>query len=105
MDSALLRSETKQFVKREKIAGQHSFYAILNENELYFAGFNAGKGTADFVTDALEAKLFTNKYEIKLRPNERLVEIVSTLNHSNSVVSLPFHPGIRKNKTDVKVTE
>ena len=71
---------------------EHSFYAVKNESGKYFAGFNSTAGTADFVDDVLDSKLFTNKYEIKLRPTEKIVEVKALLGKSNTVVSAPFRP-------------
>jgi hypothetical protein len=82
----------------EKNKATHSLYAVLNENDTYFAGFNVEKGAADFVESPLEAKLFGNKHEIKLRPNEHVVEITFTLTEENSDVSEPFRPRRREVK-------
>lgn len=74
---------------------EHSFYAVINDNNQYFAGFNSTVGSADFVDSIFDSKLFTNKYEIKLRPTERLVEVVVHLGASNTVISEPFRPRFR----------
>jgi len=79
----------------------HSFYVVESAKDQYFAGFNPEKGKADFVSNPLEAKLFSNKHEIKLRPTEQIVELIVSLTPTNTVVSDPFRPKYRKPK-DVK---
>lgn len=74
---------------------EHSFYAVMNEQGKFFAGFNPEKVAAAFVDNALDAKLFTNKYEIKLRPAEKLVEIQVVLGKDNVKISEPFRPRFR----------
>lgn len=71
---------------------QHSFYAVVNDNGKYFAGFNPTLKVAQHVTSPLAAKLFTNKYEVKLRPNERLVEIKVDFAATDAEISAPFRP-------------
>lgn len=83
---------------QERNRATHSLYAVLNENDTYFAGFNVDKQAADYVESPLEAKLFGNKHEIKLRPNEHVVEITFTLTEENSEVSEPFRPRRREVK-------
>ena len=73
-----------------------SLYAVKTVDGAYFAGFDASEGKANFVTNPLEAKKFTNKYDIKLRPEETLVEIQVDLSKSPTTVSEPFRPHRRK---------
>ena len=70
----------------------HNFYAVQSPEGLFFAGFDAEQGKADFVDNPLDAKLFTNKYEIKLRPQERLVEFSVDISKQNTTLSEPFRP-------------
>lgn len=73
-----------------------SLYVVKTGDGAYFAGFDATQGKASFVTDPLAAKKFTNKYDIKLRPEETLVELKVTLAQTNVAVSDPFRPHRRK---------
>jgi len=73
-----------------------SLYAVKTGDGTFFAGFDAGQDKANYVTDPLEAKKFTNKYDIKLRPAETLVEIQVDLSKSPTTVSEPFRPHRRK---------
>jgi hypothetical protein len=82
---------------------QHSFYVVVNDDGKYFAGFNPTMKTAQHVTSPLAAKLFTNKYEVKLRPNERLVEIKVDFSAIDAEISAPFRPR-RRTATVVKNT-
>lgn len=82
---------------------QHSFYVVVNDDGKYFAGFNPTMKTAQHVTSPLAAKLFTNKYEVKLRPNERLVEIKVDFSSIDTEISAPFRPR-RRTATVVKNT-
>lgn len=70
----------------------HNFYAVQNSTGLFFAGFDSEQGKADFVDNPLDAKLFTNKYEIKLRPDEKLIEYSIDLSKTNVKLSEPFRP-------------
>ncbi len=79
-----------------------SLYVVKSANGSYFAGFDATKGQANFVTDPREAKKFTNKYDIKLRPEETLVEIsVNLLTTTDLKISEPFRPHRRVQKPQV----
>lgn len=82
---------------------QHSFYAVLNDDTgEYFAGFDPENNKSNMVASPLGAKLFTNKNQVKLRPNERLVEIEAQLSAVNTVVSEPFRPRRREPKVYAK---
>lgn len=70
----------------------HHFYAVVSPDGKFFAGFDPDQGKAAFSDDPLDAKLFTNKYEIKLRPQETLVEFTVGLSKSNTVLSNQFRP-------------
>jgi len=69
-----------------------SLYVVKNANGSYFAGFDSSQNKANFVEDAILAKKFTNKYDIKLRPEETLVELTVDLAQSKVGVSEPFRP-------------
>lgn len=73
-----------------------SLYAVVNGAGKYFAGFDTTKGISNFVDDPLTAKKFTNKYDIKLRPDEQLVEMTIDLSKVDVSVSSPFRPTRRK---------
>jgi hypothetical protein len=69
-----------------------SLYVVKGADGNYFAGFDASKGKANFVDDPRKAKTFTNKYDIKLRPNENLVEMSIDLMVADLKISEPFRP-------------
>jgi hypothetical protein len=73
-----------------------SLYVVKGSDGSYFAGFDAEKGKANFVGDPLTAKKFTNKYDIKIRPEETLVELKVDLSKSSVQISEPFRPHRRK---------
>ena len=75
-----------------------SLYVVKRGDGSYFAGFDATQGRANVVSDALLAKKFTNKYDIKLRPDEALVELRVDLSKSSVERSEPFRPHRRKDK-------
>lgn len=80
-----------------------SFYAVLNDDTgEYFAGFDPEAGKSTMVASALGAKLFSNKNQVKLRPNERLVELEIDLSIDNTRVSEPFRPRRREPKNFTK---
>lgn len=82
---------------------EQSFYAVLNQDTgEYFAGFNPEAGKAETSKSPLGAKLFSNKHDVKLRPNEALVEITAQLNDTNSSVSESFRPRRREKKVIIK---
>lgn len=72
-------------------------YVVKVPTGAYFAGFDASKGVASYVSDAHKAKKFTNKFDIKLRPNETLVQISVDLAKVAFSCSEPFRPQ-RRNK-------
>lgn len=74
----------------------HHFYAVVLPDGSYFAGYDPIQGKASFVNNVYDAKLFTNKYEIKLRPQENLVEVSISLNANNTVISQQFRPKRRR---------
>lgn len=74
---------------------EHSFYAVMNDTGKYFAGFNPETNSADFVENILDSKLFTNKFEIKLRPAEKLCELIVQIGKDNVRISEPFRPRFR----------
>lgn len=69
-----------------------SLYVVKGTNGKYFGGFDSSKGQANFVEDPNAAKKFTNKYDIKLRPDEQLVELSIDLSAVEVKVSEPFRP-------------
>lgn len=73
-----------------------SLYVVKTADGSYFGGFNAGEQKASFVSNPLAAKKFTNKYDIKLRPEETLVELKVDLAQVQVDVSEPFRPHRRK---------
>ena len=77
-----------------------SLYVVKGVEGNYFAGFDASKGKANFVDDPRKAKTFTNKYDIKLRPNENLVEMSIDLMAVDLKISEPFRPQ-RRVKTNL----
>ena len=78
-----------------------SLYVVKSVNGTYFAGFDSGLGRANFVTNPCEGKKFTNKYDIKLRPEETLVELSVDLSKVDVKVSEPFRPHRRISKPAV----
>lgn len=75
-----------------------SLYVVKSVNGNFFAGFDAEKGKANFVVDPLSAKKFSNKYDIKIRPDETIVELKIDLSKSPVQISEPFRPQRRKEK-------
>ena len=79
---------------------EQSFYAVLNEDtNTYFGGFDSDSDKAILVADPRAAKLFSNKNQVKLRPNEKLVELIVSLDEKNTEVSAPFRPRRRPVKS------
>lgn len=76
-----------------------SLYAIVRiQDGRYFGGFNPEKGEALIVDDILDAKLFSNKFDVKLRPDEKIVEISIDLTPENTRVSTPFRPRVKNDR-------
>jgi predicted GIY-YIG superfamily endonuclease len=71
-------------------------YVVQSAAGTYFSGYNKTLNAAEFVTDPLSAKKFTNKHDVKLRPDEMLVEISTDLSACPVTISMPFRPQ-RKN--------
>ena len=69
-----------------------SLYVVKTADGKYFAGFDPTKGKANFVEDARFSKKFTNKFDIKLRPDESLVELKIDLATVEVSMSEPFRP-------------
>lgn len=78
-----------------------SLYVVKGADGNFFGGFDASVGRANFVSDPRYAKKFTNKYDIKLRPEETLVELTIDLTQVDVKISEPFRPH-RRTKTIVK---
>lgn len=77
---------------QEQNSASVSLYVVKSGNNQFFAGFDVENRRASFVDDARFAKKFTNKYDIKLRPDEMLVELQVELTSSNVKLSEPFRP-------------
>ncbi len=75
-----------------------SLYVVKSPNGSYFAGYDAAKGQATFVADPRAAKKFTNKFDIKLRPDEMLLELTVDLSTVEVKISEPFRPHRRTPK-------
>lgn len=73
-----------------------ALYVVKAVDGTFFAGFDPDLGKAAFVVDPKAAKKFTNKYDIKLRPDEMLVELKIDLSKVAVSVSDPFRPQRRK---------
>lgn len=80
---------------------QH-FYAVKTADDKFFAGFNTESNSPNIVSDVKSAKLFSNKFDIKLRPNESIVDVTITLTDANISVSKPFRPRRKVNKPQVR---
>lgn len=85
---------------KEATASTVSLYVVQTATGQYFAGFDASKGAAQYATSPINGKKFTNKFDIKLRPDERIVEISVDLGKLISsdamTISEPFRPQFRK---------
>jgi hypothetical protein len=80
---------------QENIVGSNALvdlYVVKVADGSYFGGFDSSKGKASFVINPREAKKFTNKFDIKLRPNEMIVQLTIDLNLVECLVSEPFRP-------------
>lgn len=69
-----------------------ALYVVKNADGQYFAGYDTTKKQAAFADDPIYAKKFTNKYDIKLRPSESIVELSVDLTKSSIIISEPFRP-------------
>jgi len=69
-----------------------SLYVVKLADGRYFGGFDPAAGKSITVESPLAAKKFTNKHDIKLRPEELLVELKVDLAKANVQVSEPFRP-------------
>ena len=78
---------------------EHSFYAVKGADDKFFAGFNPAENSTIVVDDPRTAKWFNNRFNIKLRPGESLVEL--KVNPTKGVVSIsaPFRPRKPKQPT------
>lgn len=83
----------------------HSFYAVLTESGSYFKGFDPELKTPILVEDIEDSKLFSNKFDVKLRPTEKLVEVVIDTAVGISSVSEPFRPRFPKSKLAQKAAQ
>lgn len=78
-----------------------SLYAIMRDaDNKFFGGFDPSKGEAILVDSAIQAKLFSNKFDINLRPDEKMVEVLVSLTPSNTTVTTPFKPRRRADRLD-----
>lgn len=69
-----------------------SLYIVKKPSGEFLGGFDADIGKPVLVTNPLLAKKFSNKYDIKLRPDELVVELTVDLAHSDVNISDPFRP-------------
>jgi len=69
-----------------------TLYVVRSSNGQYFSGYNKTAFAAEFVDDPISAKKFTNRNDIKLRPDEMLVEISVDLVNCPVTISEPFRP-------------
>lgn len=69
-----------------------SLYVVKNSTGAYFGGYDAVKKQATMVDDPLKAKKFSNKHDIKLRPDETVVELSFDLAKTAVGISEPFRP-------------
>lgn len=83
---------------QENTSAVVALYVVKGTDGSYFAGYDSAKNCASFVTDPREGKKFTNKYDIKLRPEETLVELSIDLSKVDVKVSEPFRPHHRVSK-------
>lgn len=82
---------------QEKSIDMVALYVVYREDlNKYYAGFNSESNTAEFVSLAKDAKKFSNKYDIKLRPNEQICTLYIDLNKAPFEVSKPFRPTRKK---------
>lgn len=77
-----------------------SLYAIVRDSDgKFFGGFNPEQGGPIIVDNVIQAKLFTNKFDINLRPDEKMVEVMVTMTEANTQVTAPFKPRRRSDRT------
>lgn len=69
-----------------------SLYVVKTGEDSFFAGYNPEKGEGTYVADPRLAKMFTNKFDIKLRPSESVVELTVDLSTAKITESEPFRP-------------
>ena len=82
---------------QEKSSAMVTLYVVYREDmNKFFAGFNSETNAAEFVDEAKNAKKFSNKFDIKLRPNEQLCSIFIDLDKAPFEVSKPFRPARKK---------
>ncbi len=78
-----------------------SLYAIMRDSDnKFFGGFDPAKGEAIIVDDVIQAKLFSNKFDVNLRPDEKMVEVVITLTPENTKVTQAFKPRRRVDRLE-----
>lgn len=71
-------------------------YATVRvEDGMYFAGFDRELQEPRMTDDVNKAKLTSNKFSIRLRDGEELVEVKIHVTDENSIVSRPFIPRAR----------
>jgi aconitase A len=73
-----------------------SLYVVKTADGTYFGKFDPVEGKPTFVSNPLAAKKFTNKYDIKLRPEETVQELKVDLSKVEVDISEPFRPHRRK---------
>lgn len=76
-----------------------SLYAIVRDQDgRFFGGFNPEKGEPVIVDDIFSAKLFSNKFDIRIRPDEKIVEVTIDLTPQNVTISAPFRPRMKTDR-------
>ena len=78
-----------------------SLFVVKNSEDKYLSGFDTVRGKAIFVDNPIAAKKFTNKHDIKLRPDESLIELTVDLSTTAVAISEPFRPSRRSIKTRI----
>lgn len=70
-----------------------TLYATIRKSDgLYFAGFDRELQEPRMTSDINQAKLVSNKFTVRLRPDEEMVEVKVHATEANSSVSRPFIP-------------
>ena len=64
------------------------------DEDTYFVRYNSQEGRSEYSTDVRDAKFFTNKFDIRLRPHEMIVQVDVPL--ENITTSAPFRPSHRR---------
>lgn len=79
-----------------------ALFAVVRDDGSYFAGFDPAARQSASSATVFGAKLFTDKFSIRLQPDERIVEVRITMDESNVTLSNPFRP---RRRTSSNVTQ